>query len=178
MPSVRAARASDAPAIARVLVDSWRSTYGGIIAQSYIDGMSVESQTKRWQRRLSEPKVLATTVVVDDDGGVVVGFAAGGPIRERCDDFDAELYAIYVAADAQGRGLGRQLLTEWARRASSQGFRAAIVRVLTANSARAFYERLGGRWLKEATLDLDGAAYAESWYGWDSLDALTAYEEL
>jgi L-amino acid N-acyltransferase YncA len=174
MFSVRSARPSDAAAIARVLVDSWRSTYAGIVAQSYIDSLSVESQTTRWRQRLSEPRILATAVVAENEEGAVVGFAAGGPIRQEPEDFDAELYAIYLVADVQGRGLGRQLLTEWARRASSQGFRAAIVRVITANSARVFYERLGARWLRETTLDLGGAAYPESWYGWDNLDALTA----
>ena len=50
-----------------------------------------------------------------------------------------------MLSDVQGRGLGRRLTTEWARRAVARGFHAAIARVLAGNPACHFYERLGAR---------------------------------
>ena len=155
-------------------MDSWRQTHVGIVAQSYIDGLSVDTQTERWQKRLNDPRIQSTAIVAHEEGGRIVGFAAGGPIRELHDDFDGELYAIYVNADVHRRGVGRRLLGEWARRAAAEGYRSAVVRVFTANQACSFYERLGARRVKEGSLELDGVAHAETWLGWDSLDLITA----
>jgi len=173
MISIRSASVADARAIAEVLVRSWRATYPGIVAQSYIDGMSTEAQTLRWQKRLSDGDLL-TAVVAHDPNGRIVGFAAGGRLRERHADFDGELYALYLIPEAKGRGIGRKLLSEWALQAKSRGYNAAIARVFTANPACAFYEHLGAHAVKEAILELEGESYPETWYAWDDLGALTA----
>jgi ribosomal protein S18 acetylase RimI-like enzyme len=169
---VRPATALDAEDIARVLVESWRTTYAGIVHEGYLNNMSVAAQTTRWQSRLKQPDVSA--FVAHDETGATIGFAAGGRVREPHDGFDAELYAIYLVAEAQRRGAGRQLLGAWAGASAAKGFRAALVRVLSANPATSFYRRLGARPVKSGSLELDGATYAESWLGWDDLAALAA----
>ena len=40
--NIRVAKASDAAAIARVHIDSWRTTYVGIVPQDYLDAYSAE----------------------------------------------------------------------------------------------------------------------------------------
>jgi len=64
------------------------------------------------------------------------------------------------------------LVRQWATLAGARGLRAAVVRVLTANPACGFYQRLGARWVKDAMLPIAGQPYPESWYGWDDLRAL------
>lgn len=166
MIAIRDATHNDAPSIARVLVDSWRQTHGGIVVQSYLDALSVEKQTERWRARLRDPRIVSTAVVAHDEEHGVVGFAAGGPIREAHGDFDGELYAIYVNTELHGHGVGRRLLVEWARRMASEGYHSAVVRVFSANKALAFYERLGARRVREGSLDIDGVRHAETWLGW------------
>lgn len=175
LPTIRVGNVDDAPAIAAVQVASWRTTCPGIVAQSYIDGLSVAERTVAWERRMrSEPGAAPDTVVAEIGSGALVGFASGGRLRTPHPGFDAELHAIYLLRDAQGRGLGRRLTTGWASRAVARGFHAAIARVLVGNPACRFYERLGARPVKEGTLDLGGQPYPEVWYGWDDLRVLAA----
>jgi GNAT superfamily N-acetyltransferase len=175
LTAIRVADVDDAPAIAAVHVASWRTTYPGIVAQSYIDALSVAERTIAWERRIrGEAGTTSEIVVAETVAGALVGFAAGGPLRAPYPGFDAELYAIYLLREVQGQGLGRRLVTQWAPRAVARGFRAAIVRVLAANPACRFYERLGARRVKDDSLELGGQPYAEVWYGWDNIHDLTA----
>ena len=148
------------------------------MVQSYLDALSVEKQTERWQKRLDNPRILSTAVVAQAESNRVVGFAAGGPIREAHADFDGELYAIYVNTELHGQGVGRRLLVEWAPRMVAAGYRSAIVRVFSANTARTFYERLGAQRVREGTLELDGVAHPETWLGWTTFGWSRPNEEL
>ena len=74
--TVRRATAGDAPGIARVRVDSWRSTYRGMIPNAYLDGMKVEASTALWDRVLTAAP-NATCVFVAEHGPDIVGFSAG-----------------------------------------------------------------------------------------------------
>lgn len=49
---IRPARMADADAIARVHVDSWRTTYPGIVPDDYLATMSYEQRSGVWQRIL------------------------------------------------------------------------------------------------------------------------------
>jgi ribosomal protein S18 acetylase RimI-like enzyme len=74
----------------------------------------------------------------------LVGYAAGGPSRTRVAG-EAEVATLYVLRQAQGRGLGAQLMTGAARALAAQGATSLMISVLRDNvRARGFYEHLGG----------------------------------
>jgi ribosomal protein S18 acetylase RimI-like enzyme len=173
--SIRHADLGDAGGIAAVQVASWRTTYPGIVAQGYIDQLSVEKRTTAWERAFrGEGGDVPDVVVAIGSDGAIVGFASGGRIREPQPGFDAELYAIYLLEDTQRRGVGKRILSEWATLAIARGLTSAVVRVLAANPARRFYEHLGARRIKGGSLTIGEQQYAEEWYGWDDLKLLLA----
>jgi ribosomal protein S18 acetylase RimI-like enzyme len=172
--AIRRAVAADANAIAEVHVASWRTTYPGIVDQSFIETVTVETRAAAWTKRLENPEPSAPDVLVAETAdGRVVAFISGGHIREPFPGFDAELHAIYMLKEFQGAGLGRRLACEWAKLSVERGFSAAVVRVLAANPARFFYEKLGARRLKESQHPLGGKPYTDVWYGWDDIRVLT-----
>lgn len=172
--TIRRARPEDAMAIATVQVSSWQTTYSGIVDQSYIDGLSIVKRAAAWTRRLGTLADAPDVLVAELSPGELVGFISGGRIRAPEAGFDAELHAIYLLAGQQRHGLGTQLVRAWAEISIARGFRAAVVRVLAANSACVFYETLGARLVKEGELAIGNRSYPERWYGWDDLRLLTA----
>ena len=78
---IRRATPADAPGIAQVRVDSWRTTYRGLIPDAYLDGMQVDASIALWDRVLTAAP-NATSVFVATHDGAVVGFAAGNPLAE------------------------------------------------------------------------------------------------
>ena len=51
---IRKAILTDAPMIAKVHVDSWRTTYKDIIPKAFLDKLSYEQRTGLWYRNISE----------------------------------------------------------------------------------------------------------------------------
>jgi GNAT superfamily N-acetyltransferase len=171
---IRRAVDTDAASIAQVHVAAWRSTYTGIVAQSHIDRLSVADFTARWLGRLRDTTDSSPTVLVAlDNHGAITGFVSGGKTRDGTVPFDGELYAIYLLKSAQGKGLGRRLVEELAKRLLSQGHTSLCVSVLTDNPACHFYERLGAVWIRDVPHVLGGQTYQASWYGWHDLRRLT-----
>jgi ribosomal protein S18 acetylase RimI-like enzyme len=166
----RRARLSDAEAIGAVQVASWRTTYRGIVPADYLEGMTVEDHARRWGRLLARPGNLELTFVVEEEDRVV-GFAMGGSEREGDRRFPGELYAIYLLQGAQRRGYGRALAEAVAGALLERGMRSMLVWVLRDNwSARRFYERLGGVYIREHELDFGaGFTLQEVSYGWADL---------
>lgn len=175
---IREATIADARGIAEVQVASWQTTYRGIMPESYLAGLSVEGRERSWARQIGEPE-FATVVHVAEDGSSaapsrIVGFAAGGPRREGSPDYAGELYAIYLLADAQGHGLGRQLMHAVAERLVREGMTSMLVWVLEANPSRRFYEALGGVLLPEhLSFVAAGTPLVEVSYGWRDITRLT-----
>ena len=168
---VRRAETDDAAAIARVHVATWRETYRGMLPEDFLASLSESHYEERWRRTIADH---GSGVYVAEDKSEVVAFASGGPERAGEKGFGGELYAIYVMRHAHGLGHGRALV-----RAVSNGLREAglsdmIVWVLRENSsARRFYERLGGVYVREQPITIGSAALREVSYGWRSLDSIT-----
>ena len=168
---VRLARAEDAAAIARVHVETWQSTYAGMIPDDYLVRLGSLLERKPWHVALA-PTVRETTLVADVDGAVV-GFASFGPARRaglRLDQrFDGEIYMLYVLPEYQGRGLGGTLLRRSFRALDARGCSGVILWVLEANPSRFFYERMAGGRIARRTERFAGADLAELAYGWHEL---------
>ena len=169
---IRAALPSDAPAIGRIHVESWRETYRGVVPDRLLDSLSAVVRAAMWQGALDrEPPV--PLFVAQRAGGDVVGFAGGGPRRGDAPPHDAEVYAIYLLRAVRHRGCGRRLMAALAAALQARGFRSLCLWVLRENApARDFYQRLGGQVVGERT-EVDGDhAFNEVAYGWASLESL------
>ncbi len=93
--SVRPATIEDGSQIAKVHVDSWRSTYSGILSKDFLAAMSYEDFETRWCGWLGgEPGVHGIFYVAELPAGGIVGFASGGPRQEESSypEYEGELY--------------------------------------------------------------------------------------
>lgn len=164
MFKLRKGTCQDAEAIAKVQVDSWQTTYRGIVADEFIDSLSYEGQQRKWNQ-LQDDAIL---YVIENLAGDVVGFANGGTQRnETFADYDGELYAIYLLQAYQGQGGGRLLFETVKKDLLASGYQKMSVLVLKGNPAVQFYQAMGGRLLGEEVLQILGEDYVEFVYGWD-----------
>lgn len=134
---------SDAEALARVHVTSWRETYRGLLPDAFLARLSEAGHARRFARLLLHPAPNEVTLVVADRQGIV-GYAAGGASRSGVGG-EAEIATLYVLRAAQGQGLGGRLMADTARALAAQGAISLVISVLRENvRARGFYEHLGG----------------------------------
>ncbi|HYM95946.1 MAG TPA: GNAT family N-acetyltransferase [Candidatus Sulfotelmatobacter sp.] len=165
---VRRAKLDDADAIARVHVASWRTTYRGLLPDDFLASMTEARYADRWRRGIADS---STRVYVVEDATGPVGFASGGAERAGEDGFAGELYSLYVLEAAQRSGHGRELVRAIVGGLRELGFDDMIAWVLRDNSAaRAFYERLGGSYVREQTTTIGPVLAHEVSYGWRRLD--------
>lgn len=168
MASIRAATQEDALPIARVQIETWKTTYRGIVPDAYLARLDTEQRAIRWREHLR----ISARILVAELGGEVVGFIGGGPIRESLDGYDAELYAIYLLLKTQRMGIGTALLIELARCLVDDGFQSMAVWVFEANLAVRFYERLGAVPVGRKEREIGGALLPLAAYGWPSLNGI------
>jgi ribosomal protein S18 acetylase RimI-like enzyme len=145
--TVRPAMPDDIPGIARVHVESWRTTYKGIMPDEVLANQSVEQREQMWTQTLAriqaEPS-LACLLAAEADGQVV-GFACGGRERTEHPIYKGELYAIYLLQPYQGQGIGRALVKAVVRHLVESGRTNMIIWVAADNPAVHFYAALGGQ---------------------------------
>jgi GNAT superfamily N-acetyltransferase len=169
---IRKAEITDAAAIARVHVDSWRTTYVGIVPTEHLAGLSYEQRTEEWRSTLSKPAELEFVYVAEDTTGNVIGFAWGGTESSGHPVYKAELYAIYLLEKYQRQGVGTQLLSWVVRGLLQQGVQSMLVWVLADNPSRRFYEALGGQQVSEQKITIGGVDLLEVAYGWSDVSCL------
>lgn len=155
----------DAGSIARVQVDTWKTTYRGIVPDNYLAGLSAEERMPRWREHLSS----AGHNLVAECSGEVVGFISGGTIRDPLDGYDAELHAIYLLLKFQRSGIGTSLLLELARRLDQSGLKSMAVWLFEANPAARFYEKSGAVRIGAKEREIGGERLPLVAYGWPCL---------
>ncbi|MCG1010673.1 GNAT family N-acetyltransferase [Salinicoccus sp. ID82-1] len=162
--TLKKADREDAAAIAKVQVDSWRTTYRGIVDEAYLDNLKYADRERVWSQAVEQNPIFILTDETDE----VVGFAIGG--TERSGDFegyDSELYAIYLYESVQGQGGGRRLVEAVAGNLAERGFDKMVIAVLAENPACRFYERIGGQKIGQEEIEIGQFKHTELIYGFD-----------
>jgi L-amino acid N-acyltransferase YncA len=165
MSSIRLAEMRDAAAIAHVHVQSWLTTYRGLVPEEYLASLNEAERVPLWQEWLTRD----IRVFVAEVEGKIVGFASGGPIREPLAAYDAELYTIYLLQEVQGRGIGKDLLSAVAEALVRNNHTSMLVWVLEQNPAVRFYEKTGAEHLMSKQIEIGGISLTELALGWPDL---------
>jgi len=165
---IRAATVLDAPEIARVHVASWRTTYEGLLPDDFLASLDDAGYEERWKRALTESSMR---VYVAQEESEIVGFASGGRERAGEPGYGGELYAIYVMQKWQRQGFGRELVRAVVGGLSELALTDMIIWVLRDNQgARAFYERVGGTFVRSQPITIGPVTLEEVSYGWRRLE--------
>jgi ribosomal protein S18 acetylase RimI-like enzyme len=170
MVRIREALIGDAGDIARIDIETWRAAYAGILPEKLLVDMSSTQRTRLWTSVLA--RTPGDVIVATDRRGQVVGFGSCGDRRDGPTHFAGEIFTLYVGLDAQGQGVGRQLLLALFTRLARRSQRSAVVWVLRENPARFFYERMGGKLASQRRIHVGGAPVEAVAYGWTDLLAV------
>lgn len=167
---VRRAQLQDAPKIAKVHVDTWRSTYGDFMSKQYLDSLTYETRTKTWEDHINDPEQHIFVLV--DENEDVRGFAACN-VRKKDPQF-GDLTSIYIMKEDQRKGYGRLLLKALFEAFDQMGCEKVFVEVLAENTARNLYEYYGAKIVEIDTM-MYGMQELEFFiYKWDSVKNMLA----
>lgn len=167
---IRKAVPGDAKGVAKVHVDSWKTTYKNIIPNEYLTQMTYESREPKWKDIISKQAVY----VAENNDGDIIGFSNGG--KERTGNYPTykgEIYAIYILEAFQRKGLGKLLLEPIIKDLMQEEIFSMTVLVLEENSSRLFYESLGAKKIDTVELDILGKKLNEFVYGWTDIRRIT-----
>ncbi|WP_245570108.1 GNAT family N-acetyltransferase [Halalkalibacillus halophilus] len=166
---IREANQEDAQSIAKVHVDSWKTTYKDILPSTFLEKLSYEHREKIWTANIADPN---NHIFVYEKGGEVVGFVCGGKRDENQVEGAGDLTAIYLLQNVQGEGIGKQLTKTLFGRLRDLNYTKAFVEVLDDNQSKQFYEKLGAELYEEKEINIAGTEQRLLIYLWNDLNRL------
>jgi len=169
MDTIRPAEPADATIIADIYVDTWRTSYAGMVPDHVLVELSPARIANSWRRSIQHGH--DTILVAVNDTHSVIGFGSAGPNRDMVSRFHGEVYTLYVRPDFQNQGTGRHLLHGLFQAIVERGFKHCTLWVLAANPSRFFYHAMGGKICGEKYERLWGADLLELAYGWEDINA-------
>lgn len=153
----RAARVTDAPAIAAIHVASWRDTYSSILEPGFLAGPIEQDRLVHWTEKLSSADSGFSVAVASLFDERLVGFVATD--RDHDPRWGSMVDNLHVLPEMRGRKIGETLLRSAARRLAARRTGGGLhLWVFEANrAARRFYERLGGRVVEQGISQIAAA---------------------
>ena len=135
---IRKAQLEDAEGIAKVHVESWRTTYKGILPKDYLTNLSLESRTEVWKSNLADEANYI--LVVENKESEIIGFSAAQKDEHKNIGY---LTSIYLIEEYQGKGIGKELLKQLFQHFNQMECKKVFVDVLEDNDTRYLYEYYG-----------------------------------
>lgn len=161
----RLATAADAPAIAALHSESWRTAYAHVLDANWLAHDLAADRLRVWTGRFAPPDPALRVVLAQDDAGLA-GFASLFLAADP--HWGSHVDNLHVRPGLKGAGLGRRLLAHTARlalaAAPGQGLDLFVYSANTA--ARGFYARLGGRETDEWEEDAPDGSRQMVWRVW------------
>jgi L-amino acid N-acyltransferase YncA len=135
-PLIRLATAADAAAIAGI--------YAPYVTDTFVSFEESAPSAEEMALRMAGDGSGLHPWLAAEDGGAVIGFASSSTFRSRRAYRWTVETGVYLAPEAQGRGLGRTLMERMLDLLTRQNFTAAVAGITLPNPASvALHEKLG-----------------------------------
>ena len=167
---IREATGEDAEGIAKVHVDSWRTTYKNILPSDFLERLSYTQRKESWIKNISRDGNYV--FIAEDHDGQIVAFADGGKREGNHVDHSGDLTSIYVLEKFQGMGIGKKLVKQLFSKFADLEYRIIFVEVLEDNKSRYFYDSLGAELLKTEQIKISGKELNLLVYQWKDIRTL------
>jgi GNAT superfamily N-acetyltransferase len=164
---IRQAKNNDLLHIGQVNVAVWQATYRGLIPDQLLDELSAKKQADGIKTFVNNKELLSFVLVAEDDKNII-GYIIGGKQRGE-ENYQAEVYAIYVLQEHQHKGIGFRLIESAVYEFQKMNFTSLIIWGLKENPYCRFYEKLGGKIV--GTKKFHGTDLAA--YGWDDMPGVS-----
>ncbi|MDI9634585.1 GNAT family N-acetyltransferase [Kamptonema cortianum] len=167
---IRNATETDAEGIAFVHVNSWKTSYAGIIDQDFLDNINYEKRLSSWQEIIQSKSTQELIVLLD---GKIIGFVGFGFIRSKSrpeffkdtETKVGEIYAIYLLEEHKRKSLGKALFNQCRLWFNLKELESFVVWALADNvHAKQFYEKEGGKSIGEMLITIGDRDYSEVCY--------------
>ncbi len=168
--NIREAKLSDTEAIARVYVDSWKSTYKNIIPDSFLERMTYEKRIPQWINNISRANNYV--YVAETNDGEIVGVADGGKRETNQFENSGDLTSIYISKEYQGQGIGKKLVERLFSKFKELGYQRIFVEVLDDNKSKFFYEKMGAEFYGLTTTEVQGKELSLVIYEWKDVNSV------
>ncbi|MBX9974553.1 GNAT family N-acetyltransferase [Cytobacillus firmus] len=165
--TIRKAVLADSIGIAKVHVDSWRTTYKNIIPDAFLSNLSYDRRTDLWNENIV--KEGNYVFVAENSDGEIIGFADCGKRESNHIPESGDVTAIYLLEEYQGKGIGKGLLKQVFLQFEELGFNRIFVEVLEDNKTRYFYEYYGAELYKTKKITIAGAELNLLIYEWNNI---------
>ncbi|PEF73681.1 GNAT family N-acetyltransferase [Bacillus pseudomycoides] len=166
--NIRNATLTDASGIAKVHVDSWKTTYKDIMPDAFLQKLSYDQSTDSWIKNIT--KEGNYVFVAGNGNGKIIGFADCGKREGNQVDNSGDLTPIYLLEEYQGKVIGKQLMVKLFNQFEKLGFNRVFVEVLEDNKTRYFYEYYGAELLKNEKIKIAGAELNLLVYEWNNIN--------
>lgn len=135
-PLIRLASAADAAAIAAI--------YAPYVTESFVSFEEAAPGPEEMAKRIAGDGAGLHPWLVAESDGRVLGFASSSAFRSRPAYRWTVETGVYLAPEAQGRGIGRTLMEHMLKLLAAQNFTAAVAGITLPNPASvALHEKLG-----------------------------------
>ncbi len=159
---------SDIEAVSIIYTINWKSTYKGILPNSFLDEMTYIHSAEKWLTYINTAGKGGFVAV--NESSEIIGFAAYKPSNE----FNNVLLldSLHISPTAQGRGIGKKLIFKVGSYALDYGYSKMSICIVKGNDrAEKIYTHLGAKFYKEFIDDFEGTASFSSVLVWHDLTA-------
>ena len=167
MIAIRRAEENDALSIAQIYIETWRSSYAGILPDHVLVNMNPQKSMITFARTIKQNSEII--LVAEESNLGIVGMGSVGQNRTKDNKYLGEVYTLYVHPDRQNKGIGKKLLSELFNELTRNNINSAVIWVLANNPSRFIYEAVGGKLISVKDVELWNVLLKEYSYGWNNL---------
>ena len=150
----------DIPAIVDIQISGWQTAYKGIVDDLFLNAMNREERIKQRFQDYNQGGFIVAKLNTQ-----IVGYCRyvnSNTLSPETPEADCELSALYVKPNLKSNGIGTKMFQFVINEFKTQNKTKMIIWCLKDNyPSRNFYEKMGGKIIKERPITIGNKDYEE-----------------